>query len=184
MSARSSKPISAGPRPGSAGGSARCSPRSGARGDGDGELRRVLGEIYQGPEGAEIAGLAPDELIELAGNLEHGVPMASPVFDGASEDDIVGDARTGGALVLGPGDAGRRPHRRAVRPQGDGRLHLHDEAAPSGRRQDPRPLDRAVQPRHPAAVGRQGAVRRPALRRDGGVGARRPTARPTPCRRC
>jgi DNA-directed RNA polymerase subunit beta len=60
-----------------------------AGGDGGGELRGVLGEMYQGPEGAEIARLAPDELIELAGNLEHGVPMASPVFDGASEADIV-----------------------------------------------------------------------------------------------
>ena len=32
--------------------------------------------------------------------------------------------------------------------------------------------DRPVLARHPAAAGRQGAVRRPALRRDGGVGAR------------
>ena len=39
----------------------------------------------------------------------------------------------------------RRPHRRAVRPQGHGRLHLHAQAAPSGRRQDPRAFDRAVQ---------------------------------------
>ncbi len=59
------------------------------RGDGEGSLRGVLGEMYQGPEAAEIARLAPDELIELAGNLTHGVPMASPVFDGASEADIV-----------------------------------------------------------------------------------------------
>ena len=98
--------------------------------------------------------------------------MASPVFDGAREDDIVGDAEQGGAGLVGSGHAGRRAHRRGVRPQGDGRLHLHAEAAPPGRRQDPRPLDRTVQPRHPAAAGRQGAVRRPALRRDGGVGAR------------
>ncbi len=35
------------------------------------------------------ARLAHDELVEFAGNLEHGVPMASPVFDGAREDDIV-----------------------------------------------------------------------------------------------
>ena len=38
----------------------------------------------------------------------------------------------------------RRAHRRHVRPQGDGGLHLHAEAPPSGRRQDPRPLDRAL----------------------------------------
>src|SRR5215469_13779817 len=58
-------------------------------GDGTGELRRVLAELYPGPEGAEVARLAPGELVELARNLEHGVPMASPVFDGASEADIV-----------------------------------------------------------------------------------------------
>src|SRR6185312_3107622 len=46
------------------------------------------------------------------------------------------------------------------------------EAAAPGRRQDPRPLDRPLLPGHPAAAGRQGAVRRPALRRNGGVGAR------------
>ena len=66
----------------------------------------------------------------------------------------------------------------------DDRLHVHPEAAAPGRRQDPRPLDRPLLAGHPAAAGRQGAVRRPALRRDGGVGARRPTAPRTPCRRC
>ena len=51
-----------------------------------------------------------------------------------------------------------------------GRRALHAEAPPPRRRQDPRPQHRAVQPRHPAAAGRQGAVRWPATRRDGGVG--------------
>ena len=46
-------------------------------------------------------------------NLTHGVPMASPVFDGAREDDIVGMLDQAGLDVLGPGDADRRPHRRA-----------------------------------------------------------------------
>ena len=44
--------------------------------------------------------------------------------------------------------------------------------SPPGGRQDPRALDRTVLADHPAAAGRQGPVRRPALRRDGGVGAR------------
>ena len=69
------------------------------------------------------------------------------------------------------GHALRRAHRRDVRSPGDGRLHLHAQAGPPGRGQDPRALDRPVQPGHPAAAGWQGAVRRPALRRDGGVGA-------------
>ena len=68
--------------------------------------------------------------------------------------------------------AARRPDRRPLRAAGHRRLHLHAEALAPGRRQDPRPVDRAVLAHHPAAAGRQGAVRRPALRRDGGVGAR------------
>ena len=60
---------------------------------------------------------------------------------------------------------------RAVQAAGHGRLHLHAEAAPPGGRQDPRPLHRPLQPGHPATAGRQGPVRRPALRRDGGLGA-------------
>jgi DNA-directed RNA polymerase subunit beta len=59
------------------------------RGMADGKLRNVLSEIYQGAEEADIDGLAEDDLLGLAGNLVHGVPMASPVFDGAREEDIV-----------------------------------------------------------------------------------------------
>ena len=67
----------------------------------------------------------------------------------------------------------RRPHRRdAFDRAGHRRLHARAEAAPPGRRQDARAFDRPVQPGHPAAAGRQGPVRRPALRRDGGLGAR------------
>ena len=70
------------------------------------------------------------------------------------------------------GHAVRRPYRRTV-PQADlGGLHVHAEAAPPGRRQDSRPFDRPVLDDHAAAAGRQGPVRRPALRRDGGVGPR------------
>ena len=52
------------------------------------------------------------------------------------------------------GAAVRRPLRRAVPGAGRGRLHLHPQAAPPGRRQDPRPLDRSVLDDHPAAAGR------------------------------
>ena len=65
----------------------------------------------------------------------------------------------------------RRPHRRALRAAGDGRLHLHAEAAPPGGRQGPRPGDGPVLADHAAAAGRQGPLRRPALRRNGSVGA-------------
>jgi DNA-directed RNA polymerase subunit beta len=61
------------------------------KGNGDHkELRGLLGEIYEGQDRTRIEALAPDELIEFAGDLTRGVPMASPVFDGAREDDIVG----------------------------------------------------------------------------------------------
>jgi DNA-directed RNA polymerase subunit beta len=49
----------------------------------------MLGQIYDGPDRSRIEALPPEELTELAGQLVHGVPMASPVFDGAREDDIV-----------------------------------------------------------------------------------------------
>ncbi len=68
------------------------------------------------------------------------------------------------------GPAVRRPHRRAGRCAHHRGLHLHAQAAPPGRRQDPRPFDRAVLDDHPAAAGREGPVRWPALRRDGGLG--------------
>ncbi len=82
------------------------------------------------------------------------------------------DAGGGRSQLVGSVDPLRRPHRRAVRSPGYRRLHLHAEAASPCRRQDPRPLDRSVLARYPAAAGRQGAVRRTAVRRNGGVGAR------------
>ncbi len=45
-------------------------------------------------------------------------------------------------------------HRRALRGQGHGRRHVHPEAAPPRGRQDPRPFDRPLLARHPAAAGR------------------------------
>ena len=94
---------------------------------------------------------------------------------GVRRRDRRGDQEHAGArgpAALGPDHAARRPHRRGVRPPGHRRLHARAEAAPPGRRQDARALHRPVQPRHAAAAGRQGAVRRPALRRNGSLGAR------------
>src|SRR5262249_43328108 len=58
-------------------------------GGGDKQLRKLLGEVYDGREKSEIEALPGDELTELAESLTRGVPMASPVFDGAREDDMV-----------------------------------------------------------------------------------------------
>ena len=64
----------------------------------------------------------------------------------------------------------RWPHGRAVRPGGRGRLHLYAEAGPPGGRQDSRARRRPVLAGHAAAARRQGAVRRPAVRRNGSLG--------------
>jgi DNA-directed RNA polymerase subunit beta len=58
-------------------------------GSANGELRQLLGDVYEGPEKSEVEAMGDQELTELAGNLVHGVPMATPVFDGAREADIV-----------------------------------------------------------------------------------------------
>ena len=55
----------------------------------NGELRALLGEVYDGREKSEVDAMADDDLVDLAGNLTRGVPMATPVFDGAREADIV-----------------------------------------------------------------------------------------------
>ncbi|MGC6399446.1 DNA-directed RNA polymerase subunit beta [Sphingomonas sp. FW199] len=47
-------------------------------------LKEVYGEHYLD----EIEARTPDQIIELAGNLKSGVPMATPVFDGAVEADV------------------------------------------------------------------------------------------------
>ena len=52
--------------------------------------RGFLEEIYNksGGKKEDLKGLKDDEITELAGNLRDGVPMATPVFDGASESEI------------------------------------------------------------------------------------------------
>jgi DNA-directed RNA polymerase subunit beta len=55
-----------------------------------GRLRDLLGDIYNksGGQSENLDSLADNELHELAGNLRAGVPMATPVFDGATEQEI------------------------------------------------------------------------------------------------
>ena len=53
------------------------------------ELRKYLEKVYNSSgQPADIASLSDDEVRELATNLRKGVPFATPVFDGASEDEI------------------------------------------------------------------------------------------------
>ena len=54
------------------------------------ELRRYLTQVYNKTGGREedLGSLTDEELRELAGNLRNGLPMATPVFDGATEEEI------------------------------------------------------------------------------------------------
>jgi DNA-directed RNA polymerase subunit beta len=50
------------------------------------EIRKLLDEIYG--KDSDFAAFTDEEILELAGNLRGGVPMATPVFDGAEEREI------------------------------------------------------------------------------------------------
>jgi DNA-directed RNA polymerase subunit beta len=52
------------------------------------EVRKFLGKIYTGDQADEIASFTDEEVIELGRNLTAGVTFATPVFDGASEEEI------------------------------------------------------------------------------------------------
>jgi DNA-directed RNA polymerase subunit beta len=56
------------------------------------ELRKFLDELYNksGGKTERLDHLSDDEIIEMAGNLSKGVPFATPVFDGAAEEEIRG----------------------------------------------------------------------------------------------
>jgi len=47
-------------------------------------LKTVYGEQYH----AEIEAMSPEHVLEMAGLLGNGIPMATPVFDGAREADV------------------------------------------------------------------------------------------------
>jgi DNA-directed RNA polymerase subunit beta len=53
------------------------------------EIRAFLDKVYNtSGKHANIDGLSDDEVIEMARNLKNGVPLATPVFDGATEREI------------------------------------------------------------------------------------------------
>ncbi|MEM6682461.1 MAG: DNA-directed RNA polymerase subunit beta [Pseudomonadota bacterium] len=54
-----------------------------------GEIRNKLQDVYGDEQWtSDGSDLDEDQLVELAGNLRSGVPMATPVFDGAREADV------------------------------------------------------------------------------------------------
>jgi DNA-directed RNA polymerase subunit beta len=79
------------------------------------EIRKFLGAVYNesGGQKEDIKSMTDAEVIELARNLRHGVPMATPVFDGASEEEIKGmlalaDLPTSGQTTLHDGRTGEQ----------------------------------------------------------------------------
>jgi DNA-directed RNA polymerase subunit beta len=79
------------------------------------ELRKFLSAVYNetGGQKEDIRSMSDAEVIELASNLKKGVPMATPVFDGASEDEIknlltLADLPTSGQTVLHDGRTGEQ----------------------------------------------------------------------------
>ncbi len=55
------------------------------------DLRAFLEKIYNSSSGTvseDFVSFRDDEIVEMAGNLRRGVPLCTPVFDGASEEDI------------------------------------------------------------------------------------------------
>jgi DNA-directed RNA polymerase subunit beta len=79
------------------------------------EVRTFLDTIYNesGGQKENLQSLTDTEIVELASNLREGVPMATPVFDGASEDEIkrmlkLADLPTNGQTTLYDGRTGEK----------------------------------------------------------------------------
>ena len=52
------------------------------------EIRNFLDQIYEKGGSQDLSSLKDAEVLELADNLREGVPMATPVFDGAKETEV------------------------------------------------------------------------------------------------
>ncbi len=78
------------------------------------ELRDTLKTIYGNDDyKRDVDPLKDKELIEMSNNLRKGVPFATPVFDGASEEDINGmlekaGSATSGQVILTDGRTGEQ----------------------------------------------------------------------------
>jgi len=86
-----------------------------------GELRAFIRQVYNatGGQKEDLDSLNDQEFIELARNLSQGVPMATPVFDGASEVEIkrlleLADLPTNGQSYLFDGRTGERFERQVT----------------------------------------------------------------------
>jgi len=128
------------------------------------DLRAFMDKIYnRSGRKEDLAALSDAEVQEMAANLATGATFATPVFDGASEEEIrdmlklaypdevaaakgLTATRTQAHLFDG------RTGEAFERPTTVGYMHVL-KAAPFGRRQDACAFHRTLQPRHSAAVG-------------------------------
>jgi DNA-directed RNA polymerase subunit beta len=54
------------------------------------ELRKFMDTLYnKSGRSEDLASLSDHDILAMAGNLTNGVPFATPVFDGATEEDIM-----------------------------------------------------------------------------------------------
>ncbi|MEH6552379.1 MAG: DNA-directed RNA polymerase subunit beta [Pseudomonadales bacterium] len=78
------------------------------------EIRKLLEKIYSaGETSQDVSTLTDVEVMELANNLRGGVPMATPVFDGAAESEVkamlkLAGLPESGQLVLHDGRTGQK----------------------------------------------------------------------------
>jgi DNA-directed RNA polymerase subunit beta len=89
-------------------------------------LRAFLEQVYNtNGKKEDLSSLGDEELLELANNLRDGIPMATPVFDGASEEEIkamlsLADLPTNGQVTLYDGRTGEA----FARPVTVGYMHM------------------------------------------------------------
>jgi DNA-directed RNA polymerase subunit beta len=66
------------------------------------DLRKALNSIYtDAVDQQDVKDLDDAQVLELGDNLRHGVPMATPVFDGAREEDILAMLKQAGLDASG-----------------------------------------------------------------------------------
>jgi DNA-directed RNA polymerase subunit beta len=67
------------------------------------QIRKFIGEIYNSDRAGRVdmKKFSNDEVMELAHNLKGGVPMGTPVFDGAAEEEITKLLELAGLPVSG-----------------------------------------------------------------------------------
>ena len=143
------------------------------------KLKEIYGENYH----AEIDARSVPEVVELAENLKNGVPMGTPVFDGARESDVsamleMAGLDTSGQVVLYDGRTGEAFDRK-VTVGYIYMLKLHHLVDDKIHARSIGPYSLVTQ--QPWAARRSSAASASARWRSGRF---RPMARPIRCRKC